>query len=410
MEYSAETRSPSRQSLGSGHKSSIGSFKQARQILSKPSLRFKLASPPTITTPGFIEHPSLSLPHDIGDSTWIQGLENSGYLNSGDILSSSLKTRVPPPPPITRPRGESAPAPPIHSSSLLPAHQHRPSLDSLSSTASPTSSNSTDSTMRRQAKTPIFRIGHIGKKSSKAGAMTRRQAADAAGKTRSIDLIADSYNAILESRDALEYEALFGDMSPQDDYSSDQRPETMILATEEPQRIHYPPQSRSLQRPSRPQRLPTNDNGELIGFEEDAIYFKPVSFSPEPSPPSRRQQFDRRSPSPPRMFTESERRVSKEKCEEMLEDEICKTVTESSLGTTPENSALQLGIMIKTYEKLRDQVAKKEGHSSETRVVKSAFDSWLTALTSVHEKMINEAGGRDLEESVDILPRKAYHY
>ncbi|KAF7547891.1 hypothetical protein G7Z17_g7411 [Cylindrodendrum hubeiense] len=287
----------------------------------------------------------------------------------------------------------------------------RPSLDS-SSIPSPVSSTSTASTMRRQAKTPVFRIGQLENPSYGRGL-------NIANKTSSVELIADQYQAILESRDGTETESIYED-------SQAHANPWKANALEVPQ-SHLLPATRSMSRPRsrthlEPLQQPSprfqstiTQDDDLVAFEEDAIYFKPVSFStdpsPEPSPSYSQYSFDpSRSSRPPSHYNRptSQDNLSLQICLDLLTRELSSAMADRPVRSGPNNAALQIWVMIEAYERLRDQVANTalRNGNGEVGKVTQIFDSWLCALYSIHDSMAagafpNEGDYSGLEESLD---------
>ncbi|KAF4972270.1 hypothetical protein FZEAL_9630 [Fusarium zealandicum] len=263
----------------------------------------------------------------------------------------------------------------------------RPSLDS-SSMPSPSSSTSTISTMRRQAKTPVFRIGQLEQHA------LARKCKDAPEKTSSVELIADQYRTFLESRD--------GPAEPeshQDDRAgvhSAKQP-TLQVPPYSPLRLSQRSsrtQSRVVVPPprhSRPklQSVPTHDTN-VAAFEGDTIYFKPYSFSPPPSPdPSPDQQDAFGTPSPSGQSYQEN--VSLQIALDLLTSELSSAVAGRSQYSGQETASLQIWVMIEAYERLRDQVVRMESLNGEAGRVSIIFDCWLASLYSIHSSLASSS-------------------
>ncbi|KAH7013311.1 hypothetical protein EDB80DRAFT_639236 [Ilyonectria destructans] len=320
---------------------------------------------------------------DLSDSKW------SHYLRPKTLIS--LSDELEPRPLVVRQPSQRH----IPEFSHLTIHDSggRPSLDS-SSMPSPVSSTSTASTMRRQAKTPVFRIGQLENPSYGRGL-------NVANKTSSVELIADQYRAVLESRDGTETESIYEDSNaPAEPWQVD--------ALEVP-RSHLLPDTHRMSRPrSRTHLEPlqqtspsfqsiTPQDGDMVAFEEDAIYFKPISFSTDPSP----------EPSPDNRPT-SQDNLSLQICLDLLTRELSSAMADRPVRSGPDNAALQIWVMIEAYERLRDQVARMalRNGNGEVGKVTQIFDTWLCALYSIHESMaagavLNEGDYSGLEESLD---------
>ncbi|KAH6981307.1 hypothetical protein BKA56DRAFT_673714 [Ilyonectria sp. MPI-CAGE-AT-0026] len=359
---------------------------------------------------------------DLSDSKW------SHYLRPKTLIS--LSDELEPRPLVVRQPSQRH----IPEFSHLTIHDSggRPSLDS-SSLPSPVSSTSTASTMRRQAKTPVFRIGQLENPSYGRGL-------NVANKTSSVELIADQYRAVLESRDGTETESVYEDSNaPAEPWQVDAR---------EVPRSHLLPDTHRMSRPrSRTHLEPlqqtspsfqsiTPQDGDMVAFEEDAIYFKPISFStdpsPEPSPGYSQLSFDSpTSTRPPsqdyrpysrdnrptsqdhRPYSRDSRPTSQDNlslqiCLDLLTRELSSAVADRPVRSGPDNAALQIWVMIEAYERLRDQVARMalRNGNGEVGKVTQIFDTWLCALYSIHESMaagavLNEGDYSGLEESLD---------
>ncbi|KAK1759560.1 hypothetical protein QBC47DRAFT_110843 [Echria macrotheca] len=235
-----------------------------------------------------------------------------------------------------------------------------------------TDSQTRPQTMRRRAKTPIFSIGQL-------DAIPRPSAH---AKVDSVDLIADQYRALLESRNSV-YSDSHSEPPPsrQGDGSSGfplrREQSSDELNSETP--IHAP------NRPVAPPlgASPTSDDGTLVSFEEETVYFKPVSFSPEPLSPH--PQFVERpfpSPSPP-----APDNLSLQICLDLLTRDLSSALASRPSRSTPETSALQVWVMIEAYERLRDQLAGGRVGREEQGPLETMFDMWLGALYAVHDSL-----------------------
>ncbi|KPM34750.1 hypothetical protein AK830_g11819 [Neonectria ditissima] len=277
----------------------------------------------------------------------------------------------------------------------------RPSLDS-SDIPSPASSTSTTSTMRRQAKTPVFRIGQLEKSAAR-----RNQGALA--KTSSVELIADQYQGVLESRGGPEMKPIYDDSHLGNEpwrVNALDVPRSLQLRDQHnrPQpasRTHLEPLQQS--KPS-PQSATTPDG--TVAFGEDAIYFKPISFSTDPSPdPSPRfshQSFESSASSRPVSLDN----LSLQICLNLLTRELFAAVEDGPHRNSADSAALQVWVMIEAYEKLRDQVASMTVGNGELENVCTIFDTWLSALYAIHETMTlgalpSEGDYAGMEETLD---------
>ncbi|KAK4166452.1 hypothetical protein QBC43DRAFT_206452 [Cladorrhinum sp. PSN259] len=232
--------------------------------------------------------------------------------------------------------------------------------------------------MRRRAKTPIFSIGQL-------EAIPRPR--NALGKTSSVELIAEQYRALLESGDS--------DLSIYSDSYSEPPPSRQGVEQHQQQQrplsIRRQQSSGDLRRASvelerRPEfpiplvtGSPSNSDDEtLVSFEEETVYFKPVSYSPEPSPRLLH-------PLPPTPAAPDS--LSLQICLDLLTRDLASALASRPGRSTPETSALQVWVMIEAYEKLRDELVGKRLGCEETGSLEAMLNMWLRALYTIHDKL-----------------------
>ncbi|KAK7747303.1 hypothetical protein SLS53_001556 [Cytospora paraplurivora] len=159
-----------------------------------------------------------------------------------------------------------------------------------------------------------------------------------------------------------------------------------------------------------PEGSPTSD-GTLVAFEEDAIYFKPVSYSPEAlSPileggdnddyypsytfhnPATRTTKQTTPSSPPSPLPRPDI-LSLQIAMDLLTRELSSAVSNESLRAPADVRSLQVWVMIEAYERLRDQVLGMEREdggdmpAEEARALRGMFNMWLWALYRVHDRL-----------------------
>lgn len=54
-------------------------------------------------------------------------------------------------------------------------------------------------------------------------------------------------------------------------------------------------------------------------------------------------------------------------------------------------SSLQIWVMIEAYERLRDQVLEMGLQNEQVQSLEPMFDTWLSALNSIHDRMTSDA-------------------
>ncbi|KAI0133566.1 hypothetical protein BJ170DRAFT_166332 [Xylariales sp. AK1849] len=328
--------------------------------------------------------PSLSLPPDLSDSKWAEYLWKSGIITDDVdplLLGSSQKS-------------------PSHALNVIPEFAHLSVSDAKPRKLSgigPSVSPSTISTrsslgsgMRRYAKTPVLRIGQL-------EALAVGDQATAQQDVSSVELLAESYRALLDSRCSFMTDRFYdaSESLDQEPYGFEVKPD--LGSSDLPVRtvVDIP------LTPKGDMGSPTSDDGTLVGFEEDTIYLKPVSFSPEA-----------RSPCPngnesSRIITSMVSTIpddpSLKICFDLLTRELSSAVSDSPVRPSAETSALQIWVMIEAYEKLRNQVQEMSLEAGHARSIQSMFDMWLRSLYTIHDGMTGNGGQRSESDYGDQL-------
>jgi hypothetical protein len=284
------------------------------------------------------------------------------------------------------------------------------------------------SKMKPRRKTPMLSIA-----SEEEGAAKPHPARDRT-RTSSVDLIAEQYQTLLEVRQDSVYS----------DAGYPQQEDSELLATISTTVHHrsssyYLPEESpldpSLDFAELQDISPRSENDTLVSFEDEAVYFKPVSFSPEPPssqfppPPSPRKKIARHLT--PSSFSSSSSassadndnsNISLQICLDLLTRELSTAIgggsrpashssssSSSSSASGRRNSggmsALQVWAMIEAYERLRDQLAEigtatattrygrrdddddYEEDGRRAREMERMFDMWLRALYAIHDSL-----------------------
>ncbi|KAL0934242.1 uncharacterized protein CTRU02_211041 [Colletotrichum truncatum] len=339
---------------------------------------------------GTVGQPSLHLSPDLSDAKWHEYLHNNNNNNNnGKTKAEDLSNR--PEALADQPALSSPPE-------LIPEFSHlavsssypRPSFES--SMSSPTSSISTRSSMRRRAKTPVYTIGQL----ESTPCVIKPVTVDRS----SVDLIAQQYQALIESQDASSIHVdEQSDLLPSQQTLYTRPPSTHShcgsdeLPTElRPSTYQPPPQ----QRANSANHSPASDDGTLVAFDEEAIYFKPLSFSSEPPtpPPRSRARVERNAEPPP-----TDHNLSLQICTDLLTRELSTAMLERPHGSGEDISSLQIWVMIEAYERLRDLVRENEGAHN----LEPIFETWLAALYSLHNKLTNDANSHESHYDVACL-------
>ncbi|KAH6843022.1 hypothetical protein B0I37DRAFT_383494 [Chaetomium sp. MPI-CAGE-AT-0009] len=201
---------------------------------------------------------------------------------------------------------------------------------------------------RRTNKTPMSSIGQM-----EAAPRSR----NTLHRTSSVELIAEQYNAVIESR-----------YSPE--YSDDSEPVLSPQATGDSASMVEPPD------PS-----PISDDGTLVSFQGEAVYFKPLSCSPEPEPPS----------VPLSRQTSADDNVGLQISLDLLTHDLSSAIAGRPCRSSKGTAALQVWAMIEAYERLWERMSELSQSDPQAKAMQSMFDMWLQALYAVHSDMSKDA-------------------
>ncbi|KAI0836271.1 hypothetical protein F5Y06DRAFT_273775 [Hypoxylon sp. FL0890] len=296
---------------------------------------------------------------DLNDGKWLEQLRKSGYLCRTQPLV----------PPSHKPQRHSmAVIPELAHLSVSEAKPGR-ELDKRASCVTP-SSTSTASISRRYAKTPVHHIGQLENRS-------RREHETAAHRVSSVEKIAESYRALLESSCAILHEP----SSPLR-LEEAHHPAVDNYGTRE-DTIHEIPETSSAT------GSPHSDDGTLVAFEEETVSLKPVSILPEPPSPRVIRRKGELHPPPRRASPGSH---SLQICLDLLGRELSSAVSGLSLRPSAETSSLQVWVMIEAYERLRDKIFDMHLDHTQERALNTMLDTWIKALYAVHDRMTGSDG------------------
>ncbi|KKY38773.1 putative mating-type switching protein swi10 [Diaporthe ampelina] len=334
---------------------------------------------------------------DLSSQKWLEYIRKSGYLCPMEESPHLQHTRSRS---LTHHPNSNLVPELAHLAIDIPDKSPRRSLETQRATASPKSASSS---LRRYAKTPVTRVGQL-----EANQATTPRA----------EPIAEQYRSLLRSRshDDLRRGGV-GDGS--DGNTADTRQASIeairgairrrspLLPARSPPSTPGPepePQP-ELDPGPEPRGSPTSD-GTLVAFEEDTIFFKPVSFWPEPLSPIREggggggedDNYDNlasgndglgRSERPlPRPGV-----LSLQIATNLLFRELSCAVSNEAMRAPTDVRQLQTWVMIEAYETLRDQVLQMGLPADEAEALRGAFDMWLRALYRVHDGFARETSG-----------------
>ncbi|KAI8958726.1 hypothetical protein F5Y11DRAFT_335235 [Daldinia sp. FL1419] len=294
---------------------------------------------------------------DRDDGKWLEQLRKSGSLCRGQA----------PVQPVEKPLR--------HSMQVIPEFAHlavddtKPvrHLDRRASCANPPSASSVS---RRYAKTPVHHIGQL------EGHSRREQTA--AHRISSVEEIAESYRALLESSCAIlndtnqvqplrlgeSYRASLDNQAAREEITQDFSEALYVRSS------------------------PRSDDGTLVASEADSVSFKP-SFTPEiPSP---RELCPQTAViPPPRRATPGS--PSLQICVDLLGQELSSAARGSAFRPNAETSSLQVWVMIEAYERLREKISDMRLGEDQEKSLDTMLDTWIQALYAVHDRMTGNDG------------------
>lgn len=251
------------------------------------------------------------------------------------------------------------------------------------------------STTRRRAKTPVLAIGQL------EGLPLKGYATPPAKASVDDEPIAEQYKRLVDECDRHSlYSNAHSEPPPsrlghrEDEYeprrqrSSDDLPSNSLFSKADGKK--------------HPATSPTSDDGTLVSFEEETVYFKPVSFSPEPRSPAptpahaHGSSLDSSAGNP---FA-SPSNLSLQICLDLLTRELSSAVADDR-RRRPGNDvpALQVWVMIEAFERLRDQVAEMRLGVGGTSGVEDMFETWIRALYAIHDSLTGEGAWEEGEEA-----------
>ncbi|KAK4147542.1 uncharacterized protein C8A04DRAFT_9047 [Dichotomopilus funicola] len=277
---------------------------------------------------------------------------------------------------------------------LPPKQQDTPDKQQQSSSSGSDNPSSSKRGLRFRKKTPKISTGL-------ASAFPRPP--NALKRTSSVELIAAQYHAMSESRHSSRY----SDEFQQFKLSLTESDTKEQIMTQRPQRSVYHAQDYDVddsahvyvETPSTaglPGPSPISDDGTLVSFQDDTVYFKPFSSAPKSDPVS-----------PPTaaeanlelmgVDDKTEDNLGLQICLDLLTRELSSATSYPSFTSSPHSpdsgtSTLQVWTMIEAYERLRDKMAGMNGTNGRARSMEKMFDSWLGALYSVHGSLKKNGG------------------
>ncbi|KAI0105059.1 hypothetical protein GGR51DRAFT_520693 [Nemania sp. FL0031] len=327
----------------------------------KTSLPFNLFSS---VKPSATQRPSLPPPTNSEDGKWLEDFRKNGYLYRDSRRSrhfdaeKTLERPVSMVPEFAH-LAAASPAPPQEKAAAI-SPAIKPQMT------------------RRYAKTPVSHIGQL-----ETHPLLRTQGTSQDVPT--IESIAESYRALLESRASFLSEA--GNehsLEKHDDFFTPQDPTLVPPPLEPVAELPEPPLTRG-------RRSPRSDDGTLVG--DDRSDFKHAHLSSVPSSPSR-TSYETASPGLERGAIVPSNSLDLQTCLNLLTRELSSTIHSAPVQAGADTTALQVWVMIEAYEKLRDQILTSHEGGAEDGPLRAMLDTWLKALRSVHDGMIGGDGER----------------
>ncbi|KAI0864032.1 hypothetical protein F4860DRAFT_27688 [Xylaria cubensis] len=330
----------------------------------RASISFNIFSSTKSSAPPRPQRPFLPPPSISDDGNWLEDFRKSGYLyRDGRRSRQSENEKV-----RERPASMVVPEFAHLAVSPTPSQEKTPSPSIKSSPAQPT---------RRYAKTPVLHIGQL-----ETHPLLRTQGVSQDVPT--IESIAESYRALLESRASFVNEAPFEHAVTVEKHSECFSPQDPALVP--------PPLEPVAEMPEPPIRGPSrSDDGTLV--EEDPADFKHAYISSIPSTPSW-ASYEATPLGLERKAAIPSRGPDLQTCLDLLTRELSSAVNRSPAQPNADASALQVWVMIEAYEKLRDQVLRTHEGGVEESPLRATFDMWLKALHSIHDGMTGGDGQR----------------
>ena len=338
-------------------------------------------------------HGSVPPSPDLSSQKWLEYIRKSGYLCPMESSPHLQHTR---PRSLTHHPDSSVVPELAHLAIDIPEKNPRRSLETQRATSSPKSASSS---LRRCAKTPVLRVGQL-------------EAGDAM--TPGAGSVAEQYRALLRSHsdEDLHYGAAGGGPDGSDADMRQTSIEAIRGATRRRSPLIPAPQPEPESEPGpepdpgpEPRGSPTSD-GTLVAFEEDTIFFKPVSFWPEPLSPTREggrggeddnhANYDGRHAGPgrsPEQPLPQPGVLSLQIATKLLSRELSCAVSNEALRAPTDVRQLQTWVMIEAYEALRDQVLQMALAADEAEALRETFGMWLKALYRVHDGFARETSG-----------------
>ncbi|KAI1326784.1 hypothetical protein F5Y16DRAFT_400095 [Xylariaceae sp. FL0255] len=321
------------------------------------------------------KHASLPLPRTPSYDKWLNEFKESGYLYRGSQPTQGK--------------------PKMAATSVIPEFAHlaisQPSHSQERSPSFPPRPNRNPARIsRKYAKTPVSRIGQL--EDEQPGGRSQ----ETLRPIPSIERIAESYRALLESRNSF-----LSDSTVEESFFSSELGDDLDYIKNV---IIFPPVLEPVVEMPEPLPIargsPKSDEATLVSFEDNASYFKNVRSvssrsSYETALPGTRGERITTSAATPASPTTPQDNPSLQICFDLLTRELASAVSGSTNHVNDQTSALQIWVMIEAYEKLRDQLLRERGVSNgEKMTLAATLGTWIKGLHAVHDQMTGGDGAR----------------
>lgn len=236
-------------------------------------------------------------------------------------------------------------------------------------------------------------------------------------RTSSVDLIAEQYRAMLEFRNSSPHENPGEDSGedPIEDPSEDPdedlngpepAPTPQDTETDEWPMIsqqrswdHRQPETPTSGDPTRMAELPgpspISDAGTLVSYQNEALYFKPLSYSPELKPKPAPTSAPEPEPEPPSIplsrQTSADDNIGLQISLDLLTHDLSSALSGRPCRSSKGTSALQVWVMIEAYERLWEHVSELSETDQQAKQLQDMFHMWLKALYRIHGNMSGDA-------------------
>ncbi|KAI0201593.1 hypothetical protein F4808DRAFT_106198 [Astrocystis sublimbata] len=326
----------------------------------RKSLSFNIFNSVKPTTP---QRPTLPQPIKSDDGKWLEDFRKNGYL-----YRDSRRSRAPTENEKTDTRTTTPVVPEFAHLNVYtpPPEDRKPSPPSSQVSRQPTS--------RRYAKTPVSQVGQL---ETHPLLRTHNTAQD----VPTIESIAESYRALLDSRTSMRSEAVVDHAATAEKHGKFYPSHDQSLVPPPLERVTEIPE------PAMSKGSTRSDDGTLV--DDGSVDYRHASMSTSPTTPSY-TSWETAPLHIERNTTAPARGPDLGVCVDLLATELSSAMRKSPAQPSADSSALQIWVMIEAYERLREQTLSKQEENGQESPLRGTFDTWLRALYAVHDEMIGD--------------------